>query len=433
MPQLHPIAALRFNTAANADLSTRIAPPYDVLDEQPKQQLLAGDPHNIVAVDLPVTPPKTVGPASAYEAAGATFRGWVADGTLIRDPQPAIYAYEQSYTHLGRSFRRRGFFAGLALEPFGRAGGGIHRHEMTIQGGIDDRMLLMRATAAQLSPVFGIYHDPQHTITDILGHIIEHSDPAFTGTTGHDNVLHRVWPVTTPETLKNLTAYFRGTDVFIADGHHRYTTALNYAQQHPDVPGAQQCLFVLVAVEDPGMIVLPTHRILTGLQNFTFDKLVAAVEQCPQLDIHPAEHGHAQLAELADTLPTDGNHAVGIFDPASGRCFVVTANDEDPLATLIPDKPECWRTLDVAVAHELLIDRVIRPRFGGTTIQYKYTADLDEMRRLAEAAPDRLALILQPTRLQQVCDVATAGQVMPPKSTFFFPKLATGLLIHPMA
>jgi uncharacterized protein (DUF1015 family) len=428
---LQPIHAVRYATD-DGDLTPRVAPPYDVLDEQPKQELLARDPHNIVAIDLPVTPPKTLGPDQAYQQAGQTFRQWLDAGLLQRDPTPAVFAYEQQFEVNGQTLRRRGLFTNLATEPFGRENGGIHRHELTIKGGTDDRLKLMQATDAQLSPVFGMFADPAGRVVDWLWANINDRAPDLHALTEHDGVIHRCWHVAEKATIEQLQQFFRETDVFIADGHHRYTTALNYAEEHADRDAARRCLFVLVAMEDPGMIVLPTHRVVTGLRGFDTDKLVASLTHDGLMTMLPTAHGPEGLDELAESLPTAGPHAMGLFGPDTRQTWILATNSDDPLGRLMPDRPKVWRTLDVAVLHELLIERVLKPRFGTERIGFKYTADLAEMRRMAEAEPGRLGVIMQPTPQHAVCDVARAGEVMPPKSTFFFPKLATGLVINPL-
>jgi uncharacterized protein (DUF1015 family) len=430
MPKLLPIRALRFD-CDHGDITTRIAPPYDVLDEGPKQELLACDPHNIVAIDLPVTPPKTVGPDSAYQQAGQTMAQWVEQGILKRDDTPAVYAYEQAYTTAGVAHRRRGLFASLGVEEFNRHGGGIWRHEKTIKSGTDDRLKLMEATGAQLSPIFGVFHDPEQTVAGLIDDVFDRKPDMF-GTTANDQVEHRVWRIDDAATLDQLQRFFEPTDVFIADGHHRYTTALNYHKAHPDKAGAAGCLFVLVAVEDPGMIVLPTHRIICDLQNFTMDQLHASIAGRDDITLTPTDHGFGSLADLEADLPTAPHHAMGVLDPASGRTWLMTFS-ADPLAAELPNMPDTWRQLDVAVLSELFIDRILRPTFGGDTIIYKYTANLDEMKSIAAQVPaSRLAIIMQATPLESVTAVARVDQVMPPKSTYFFPKLATGLVINPL-
>lgn len=436
MPQLQPIHAIRYSesdttTGGSGDLSTLIAPPYDVLDEGPKQQLLAVNPHNIVAIDLPVTPPKTVGPDEAYDRAGQTFRQWLADGILRHDAKPAVFAYEQRYRLGDQTITRRGLFANLAVEEFGRNGGGIHRHEHTIRSGTDDRLKLMNATAAQLSPVFGVYDDEARRVAGLLKSVYSRN-PDFWGTTQHDGVEHRGWIITERRKLNALDRAFVNTDVFIADGHHRYTTALNYSHAHPDNAAAKTCLFVLVPTGDPGLRVLPTHRVLMGLQNFSMSDLAAAVAADPRLRLARTDHAGDGLPQLQHELPEHGHHAVGLYDPATGRTWTLSTAEADPLAASMPDKARVWRELDVAVFHHLMVDQLIRPRFGGDAVTYKYPHELTELVRLSHEQPGRLGVVMQPTPLKSVCDVALAGEVMPPKSTFFFPKLATGLIINPL-
>lgn len=430
MPQLLPIRALRYATGTG-DISSRIAPPYDVLDEGPKQKLLARDDHNIVAVDLPVTPPKTVGPDEVYAAAGELFRQWIREGALVQESAPAVYAYEQVYRVGDQPYARRGLFAAIGVEPFNQPHG-IFRHEMTIRSGTDDRLKLMNATAAQLSPVFSVFDDASQNVTNLLNPHFERP-PDVTGRTDHDHVEHRLWIITDGPTIDALATALRRTEIFIADGHHRYTTALNYHEAHPDHPQSAGCLMVLVPIQDPGLIVLPTHRVLRNLGDFDMTALIEAVRADGRFKIEKTAHGADGTPHMVDELPRYGHHAVGLYDPATGRTWAVSSHDEDPLAEDLPDKPAVWRTLDVAVFHELLVDRIIRPRFGGSTITYAYPHELTELIRQCHDQPGRLGVIMQPTPLKSVCDVARADQVMPPKSTFFFPKLATGLVINPLA
>jgi len=422
MPKLSPFPAIRYATD-DGEITTRIAPPYDVLDEGPKQELLAEDPHNIVAVDLPVTPPKTVGPDAAYAAAGETMRQWLEAGVLVRDEAPSVTVYEQRYELDGQTKSRVGLIAAVGVEAFNRPGGGVFRHEQTIQGGINDRYKLMEATRAQLSPVFGVYSDQSGEVRERLSAIRADRNPLHHGRTTHDGVEHRSWRVDDDQLIGGLIEHFRGTDVFIADGHHRYTTALQFHRDHPDLPGAAGCLFVLVAAEDPGMVVLPTHRVFTGLDGLTGDRVLAAIDASDGFRL------------------TNGPGRFSLYDPATGTSHGIDTVGDDPLADHLPDRPEVWRRLDVAILHAGLVDRVLRPLVaaaGGEAdaIGFKYTPDPGEMRRLAEAehAAGRGAVGIEvaATPLASVMAVSHAGDVMPPKSTFFYPKVATGFVVAPL-
>ena len=436
MPQLKPIKALTYSTGSGEDISALIAPPYDVLDEGPKQALLSQSSNNIVAVDLPVTPPKTVGPDEAYESAAELFRNWIDAGVLKQSEKPAIYVYEQNYVVNGKPLSRRGMFAGIGLEDFNQPNG-IFRHEMTIQGGLDDRYKLMNASRAQLSPIFGVYSDANKTVSDKLKSIYN-SAPSFTGKTTNDDVEHRVWIVDDEALLVELQSFFAETPIYIADGHHRYTTALNYHKNNPDNPAAASCLFVLVAAEDPGMIVLPTHRIITGMTDFNIEKFLKVAAQHDDIVVRATNYTPDQLADLETQLPEAGHHAMGLYDPATKTTYILTTKSSDPLASTQAGKPEVWRTLDVAILQYLIVEGLLKPNFssGPETVGYKYTADINEFKTLTEekdaADQPRLGIIVQYTPLQSVMGVSLANEVMPAKSTFFFPKLATGLVINPL-
>lgn len=424
MPDICAFSAICSST--RGDLSSRIAPPYDVLDEGPKQALLDQDAHNIVAIDLPVTPPKTVGPDEAYVQAGQLLKMWLNEGVLKQLSGSVLFAYEQEYDLQGRTMKRRGIFAGVKLEEFNQPNG-VFRHEMTIQGGIDDRYKLMEATGAQMSPVFSIFNDPQAEVAAMLNDVFE-GDSTYFGKTD-DGVMHRCWVIEDEAMIKSLQKFFTSREVFIADGHHRYTTALKFHEDHPDLEGATHCMMVLVAAEDPGMVVLPTHRVICGLQGFSMAKLREVIADMDTVEL--MEGGsHEDLAAMEASLPAANPNAMALIDFQGDESVLFRGANDDPLLSFLPDKPEVWRKLDVAVLHELLIDRILRPHFGGDTITFKYTADLDAMKQLAGQEPGRLAVVMQSTPLQSVCDVSRANEVMPPKSTFFYPKLATGFVIN---
>lgn len=431
MPSVQPIKAIRYTASNQGDVTGLIAPPYDVLDEGPKLDLLTKNQHNIVAVDLPVTPPKTVGPPEAYQNAATTYRQWLDDGALMQEESPAIYAYEESYTTNGQTYRRRGFFAGIGVEEFGRSGGGIHRHEMTIKSGTDDRMLLMKATGVQMSPVFSMFSDADGSVMNLLTDTFENKEPDFTGTTPNDNVEHRVWIINDESTIAKLQQTMESTDIFIADGHHRYTTALNYHKEHPDTPNSKNCLMVLVPIEDPGMIVRATHRVIRGLQDFTFAQFEELINNDDRLTLRATNHAGDGLPVLAKELPEYKHHAMGIYNAERGKTYILTFN-EDPLANDMPDKAPVWRDLDVAILQELVINQILKPNFGDESVHNSYPHELEAFVRDCHDEPDRIGFIMQPTPLKAVCDVSLAGEVMPPKSTFFFPKLATGLIINPL-
>ena len=436
MPAIRPIRAICFNQLGG-DVSSLIAPPYDVLDEASKQSLLAKHKHNIVKIDLPYTPPKTVGPNAVYDEAGRVFRCWLRDGVLSYRDKPAVFVYQQTFDTSGleggvsKTLRRRGVIANVGVQAFGRSPdgrGGIWPHERTIPSGEEDRLRLMRSTRAQTSPIFGMYEDPDRTISGWLSELIESHSPDLYGTSRFDGVRHELWGVEQPEMIEQMASVMSDSDIYIADGHHRYNTALNYLKQHKDVPldhPARFCMFVLVAIQDPGMIVLPTHRVLGGMNFYDFDSLITAGKD--RLEIRSF---CGDLEALAAALPGAGHHAIGLCD-RDGALAIATTMDPDPLRQTYPQASEVWRRLDVAVAAHLIVEQICEPQMGAVR-KWMYPSKLRDVRSILAGADYQLALIMQPTRLEAVARGSHAGELMPPKSTFFYPKLATGLVINPL-
>lgn len=443
MPQIRPIPAITF---APGDLSTRIAPPYDVLNQAGKDKLLAMDGRNIVAIDLPHLPAKTVGPDATYEKAGQTFRHWLEQGELAQRDKPAIFAYQQTYTVKGQSFKRRGLISNIALQPFGPAAdgkGGVFPHEQTFSGPKEDRFKLMKATAAQLSPIFGLHSDPQNKVHALLSKIIDSKRPTFYGSTPNDDVLHETWAIDDPAAIAEFSKTLAGADVFIADGHHRYTTALNYRKHLEEKQGklpadhpANFCLFVLIAMQDPGMIVLPTHRVLGGMLKFNFKALLEASAGTIKLTPFAGKGTVEDLAKLEAALPSHGPHAIGVYSPADGPSplAILTTTQPDPLKELFPKQSEAWRQLDVAVVQHLIVEKICQPKLceGGKEVTWKFPHSLEEVKEDTETEGYQVGLIVQPTPLESVRLVSQANELMPQKSTFFYPKLATGLVINPL-
>lgn len=454
MPRLKPITAIGYPVPTDGDLSSRIAPPYDVLDESGKAQLLGQSDENIAAVDLPHLPAKTVGPDEVYVKAGQKFSHWLATGVLQRRDMPALFAYRQTYTvpqpdGVARIFKRSGFFANVQVAaaesgsgPDGDAAGGVYEHEQTFGPAKLDRLNLMQATGAQLSPIFGLHNDPQGYVGGLLAPI-QARCPSFYGTTAHDGVLHEVWTIEDAKLISALINAFENKYVFIADGHHRFNTAINYINELAKAKGplaadhpARFCLFVLVSMQDPGMIVLPTHRVLGGMLEFSVRRLATASEGL----LHIKPFAGTDLMALEAALPTSGYHAIGIYDPARPEAplHIATTVEQDPLASGFSHRAAVWRGLDVAIVQHLIVEQVCQPTFckpgkqaGG--VQWRYPHTLGQLKATADHPDFQVGLIVQPTPVESVRKVSEAGELMPPKSTFFYPKLATGLVINPIS
>tara|TARA_R110000782_G_scaffold13976_3_gene40903 strand:+ start:27 stop:1373 length:1347 start_codon:yes stop_codon:yes gene_type:complete len=448
MPAVYPFRAIQYRQG-RGDVSDVVAPPYDVLDAAAKAALLEKNHGNIVGIDLPCVPASRLGPAEAYESAAANLQNLLATGTLTHRDTPAIFAYRQSFTSGGKAHRRTGVACTLDTVPFGpREGGGVLPHEQTFGGPKQDRLALMNATRCQLSPIFGLYPDAEGRGADIARAITESRDPDMTADLG-DGVLHEVWSVEDEKTIADFDNVMRGQDVFIADGHHRYTTAIDYLHRHKEggaLPAdhpARRCMFVLVSMDDPGLVIGPTHRVLGGMDGYGMDEFIGA--SAGILNIEPIDNDprkfEAQVTRLADRERTG---VVGLYDYATGLCYAAWPAVGDPLEDRFPDKPEAWRTLDVALVQHLIVEEICEPQLnGGKPVRWAFPHSVDEMLAIGRgdmtgsavegAGRPQLAVLLRPTPLESVRAVSLAGELMPQKSTFFAPKLATGLFVYPLA
>lgn len=428
MAEIRPIPGIRYDARPfNLDLSKRIAPPYDVLDVAGKQALIAKDPKNFVVIDLPQVPAKHAGPQAVYDQAAATLKAWLADGTMIRDAHPAIYVYHQSYSYAGRSYLRKKFFARLRLEEFGK--GSVFPHEQTFGGPKEDRLLLTKATRANLSPIFGLYQDPANDVTKRLEAALP-AEPVATGTL--DNTASKMWAVTDPAVVRDVAALMAAKPVYIADGHHRYGTGLNYrawlSEQQGPLPADHPANFVLCvfcAMEDPGLLILPTHRVLPGLK-VTAD----ALRTDAKLEVQPLDAADADAVPAA--LAKFGPQAVALHTAGSKGFVAVRPRDRDILRGIAPAKSDAWRHLGLAFLHAYLLDKLITPKLaGGQAPEIHYVKSAGEAVAEADSTAGSV-LLMQSTTMQEMADVCKAGDLMPQKSTFFYPKLASGLVVNPL-
>ncbi|MGD9688494.1 MAG: DUF1015 family protein [Phycisphaerales bacterium] len=452
MPSVYPFRAVQF--AVGADVSGVVAPPYDVLDAAGKQRLLSRDARNIVAIDLPHTPAKELGPPGAYESAAARLREQMSAGVLRRLEQPAMFAYRQTFKSAdGRETRRTGMCCTVETVPFGpRAGGGILPHEETFSGPKEDRMALMKATRTQLSPIFGLHADERGLATALLHKLTASRGPDHTARTD-DGTLHEVWTVSDGPTIKAYQDALAGEDVFIADGHHRYTTGLNYLrglEASGSVPAdhaARRCMIVLVGMSDPGLVIWPTHRVLGGMTGYSLAAFEAAAKGKLAVERVPGglKEIEAQMARAGGAGGATGGRqggVVGLYDFATRQCAIGRPAAADPLAARFAGKPKAWRELDVAIIQYLIVEEICQPALnGGNPVKWAFPHTIAEVEQIGSGAETgaggggnfaQLAVIVRPTPLQAVRDVSRANELMPQKSTFFYPKLATGLWVNPL-
>jgi uncharacterized protein (DUF1015 family) len=413
MPEIRPFRAIRYDYRRfNADLSAVLAPPYDVLDQAEKVAMLAKNSRNIVAIDLPHIPPKDEGPQEAYAGAKATMDTWMTQGVLVREPKPAIYLYHQTFEHEGREVTRHQMIVTMRLHDFGE--GIVLPHEQTFGGPKADRLALTKATRCNLSPVFGLFTDPEGMVEKAFGGAAKQK-PDATGVV--EGVKNAVWIVTDAEIINKVSAALASNKVFIADGHHRYTTALNYrdqlAQSQGELPQdhpANYVMIVLASMDDPGCVIQGYCRVLIGT-GVSADALAAAWSE-------GAADSHEREADVA------------LYDGPPAHTLHLKFTNRDVMDELAPERHPSWRALDVVYLHTYLIDKLAADRFG-TPPEVRYVKSQKAARTMAEQT-GAVAVIPNPTPMAELRAVSEAGELMPQKSTFFYPKLATGFTIHPL-
>ena len=412
MADVQPLRALHYAPGAG-DLQDLVAPPYDVIDDEHRARLAGRAAHNVVEIDLPRDP----GGGDPYEHAARTLDAWKADGSVVRDDEPALWALRQDYTGPdGRTMTRQGFFCRVRVEEYGA--GRIRPHERTHPGPKEDRLRLTRATRANLSPIFALHPGPT---------LVTGEGEPFGDVTDDDGTRHRLWRIADPDVIRDVQSRLADAELLIADGHHRYETARAYAEEIGG-EGAHRYVFMcLVALEDPGLTVFPTHRLVKETTPAQQEGLRDVARR--DFTIEPVERD-----DIAPE-PGDGPATFGYIDAHLKQPFRMTLNDQATADAALAGEPEPYRRLDAAVLESLLLKGPLEltdddishlHRFG-------YARDAEQALALVESGAYDLAFLLRPTPVEQVREVAASGASMPPKSTYFFPKLLTGLLFSPLS
>jgi uncharacterized protein (DUF1015 family) len=437
VPEIRAFRALRYNPETVPDLARVVAPPYDVISAARRAELAARDPRNVVAIDLPVDA-GAADPDEKYRQAARTFASWRTDGTLRKDRQPSLYVYEQDFTIPGTSVRRvqRGFYGRLRLEAFG-PGAGVLPHERTLSGPKEDRYKLMRATGANFSGVMVIYSDPSGAARRMLAEATEATPVA--DVIDDDGVHHRLWMVPedgpTAAVVEALRDAAGREPVTIADGHHRYETALRYRDERRMTRGEEDPAFdyLLVLFMDTGgepLLVLPTHRVARVVS--AADGLAAAAASSGLFDVESVDRAGLVAAFGSGAQAPGGRGRIGLWTRAGGAVMTARRKAFDPL---LPAGGDALRQLDVtllAVALERLcgIDRAATTTGG----RVAYTKDVAEALAWVDERADAAdaAWLLEGTPVGEIAAVARDGDVMPQKSTYFYPKPVTGFVLNPL-
>ena len=415
MAVVKPFKGLRFQKSAGP-IEELVCPPYDIISEEERKSFLETNPHNVIRLELPKEG------EDVYKHAADVLKDWLKEGIVATEDSDKFYIYEEEFEVDGvrRSFR--GVIARVKLTEFSE--GVVIPHENTLSAAKEDRFKLMCATGCNFSQVYCLFEDKDKKITDVLNS----AEDALNAFTDKEGVTHRLW---TLDADCGLTDLFKDKCLYIADGHHRYETALRYRQYEKDNGAAldaasEYVMMMLVPMESEGLVVFPTHRVVHSLDNFDGRQMLINA----RVYFHVGEI--SSLKGLERHLKSEykaGRISFGAY--LDGRYYLLTLKSDHPLSDLLPELHETLRNLDVSVLHSLILEKLmgIDKENMAKQINLRYTRDaVDATEQVNNGA--NCAFILNPTRVEQIAAVGSAGQKMPQKSTYFYPKLITGLVMN---
>jgi len=430
--QVKPFKAFRFDSS---DVGGCIAPPYDVIGEPRQQQLYEKNPYNIVRITKGKTKPSDSDTDNQYTRAADYLNTWIEKGILKQDLAEAIYAYIQDFELAGTWFQRSSFIALAKLEEFGET---VRPHEQTLSAPKIDRLNLQRATAAQFGLVFMLYKD-EKKIAEKICEATSDKKP-LVDFVDEENIRHRLFAITAEDDINAITEMMLDKSCIIADGHHRYETALNYSKETAN-PAAKYQMAAFSNICQNGLVVLATHRLVGSLENFDSKKFIAVLrkdfEVTEYLFPSPAAKPDARKKMLSQMKAehTHDKNAFGIYT-GNGAFYTAVLKDKHTMDSAAPDKSSAFRALDVSVLHKMVLEKLLgideEKLAAGGNLEYVKDTEyaIDESIVAVDAGQKQIAFFMNPPTTSQIKTITEAGERMPQKSTFFYPKVYTGLTIN---
>jgi uncharacterized protein (DUF1015 family) len=444
MAELNPFRALHYNTAKAGPLHRLLTQPYDKISPEMQRRYLEASPYNLAhAVKGEARPADTPGD-NVYTRAAEKLKSWREAGILTQDSQPAYYIYHQYFTPPGQpnapAIVRKGLIALGRVVPY--EAGVVFRHEQTLSGPKADRFELLKATRTHLESIFMLYSDPEHKLEGIVTRVV--AQPPFADVNDEYGVRHLLWDVREPSLIEAIRSEMSTKKLIIADGHHRYETALKFgndcAATHPDHQELD-CRFAImtcVNMDDEGVLILPTHRVVAGLAHWNPDELLSKARELftvSEIVFHNEVSRVEAVANLQESLQAAaGSVRIGAALKGKNALYVLALRSDAPLATLMPELSPAQRSLDVTVLHRLILERYL----GMDAMSFQREQHVTYVRDPREAADQvqkgtaQAAFLLNPCTPAQVAEVAFDNRVLPQKSTDFYPKLLSGLTMYPL-
>lgn len=423
MAEIKGYKGLRFNCEKAGKIEELVCPPYDIISDQQREEYIKTNPHNIIRLELPKGDDK-------YNKAAEILKDWLEKGILVKEDKPAIYIYEEEFTAYGERKAIKGIICRVKLEEFSK--GIILPHEFTLSKAKEDRLSLMKATNCNFSQIYSLYMDGGK---NTLGKIdsLSKSEPDIQ-LQDNDNVTHRMWIIKDEKAIADICSDFTDRKLYIADGHHRYETALNYRNYLREQVLAKEgdaCdyqMMMLVDMEHPGLVVFPTHRLVRNLDSFNAERVIDGCKE--YFDVTE----HSDINTIESTLMelyNQGKKAYAFYCGGSSYKLLVL-KDTNIIKKLLPNASTATQQLDVTILHTLILEKIfgIDAENMAKQINLTYTKIFDEAISSVQQGNSQCAFILNPTRVSEIREVASNGEKMPQKSTYFYPKMITGLVMN---
>ncbi|MFH1407067.1 MAG: DUF1015 domain-containing protein [Candidatus Omnitrophota bacterium] len=427
MAKIIPFKGIVYNIDKISDFAKIVAPPYDIISKELQEELYAKDPHNIIRLILSKESPGDNAKNNKYKRAAKYFKQWMSDGMLHQDIKPALYVYKQDFEYGGKQFSRLGFIALMKLETKGAKK--VLGHERIFDAPRFDRFNLMKEVKANLCPIFGVFADEKAKAECLLKKSVSGAKP-FVDIL-FDNIRHRFWRVTDKSIHNKITALLKKKHIFIADGHHRYNASVgicNYLRSKTNSGKNASCEYVmtyLASADDKGLLILPTHRIVKKLDNFE-----ASLRKLKKYFNIKAFVGHVRLLKELSKR----RHKNGVFGAYLGgsKFYLFEPKHLRVLQSMMAKKQlKVYNKLDTVILHEAVFAKMLglKEKIGGE-FNITYTSDPAFAAKLVNQGKAMACFYLNPTKIEDVVKIAAAKQVMPQKSTYFYPKLLSGLVVN---
>ncbi|NLY44069.1 MAG: DUF1015 domain-containing protein [Clostridiaceae bacterium] len=437
MANFIPFRGLRYNTEKISDLSKVITPPYDIISPSEQDDYYKAHPNNVIRLELGKEHAEDTENNNKYTRAAAYLNQWIEEKILVFESQPAFYIYEQIFQLKdGEKKSCKGIIGLVELEEFSK--GIILPHEETLSKAKTDRFNLMSTTYSNFSQIFSLYMDPEKTITSIINECSK--DEPHIHFTSKEGIVQNLWIISDPDILAKIHDGFTGKKLFIADGHHRYETALNFRnklrEENPHYSKDDlfnYVMMMLVEMDDPGLVVFPTHRVIKDLDNFDKKDLLTKLEQNFYVEEFSVEPESPQLhLIIEEKLEARKSEKVFALYMGNDNYYIITLKNADAIKKALPDKSDAYRNLDVSILHALILDEILGIDGENMANQKNltYTRSSQEAIEWVKTGAFQCSFLLNATKVHEIKDVSLANEKMPQKSTYFYPKLVTGLVMN---